>query len=77
MIVLEDNIEFEFLINTPIVGQSVASLPRQVDDGVGTEDNNNTDAQEQNNNDESETGVNDQSNVDDDETITDVESLFN
>ena len=76
MIVLEDNIEFEFLINTPIVGQSVASLPRQVDDSAEIEDNN-MDSQEQNNNDESETGVNDQSNVDDDETITDVESLFN
>ena len=27
MIVLEDNIEYEFLINTPIVGQAIASLP--------------------------------------------------
>ncbi|MEL0310273.1 MAG: hypothetical protein VXA18_05745, partial [Gammaproteobacteria bacterium] len=27
MIVLEDNLEFEFFINTPIVGQAIASLP--------------------------------------------------
>ena len=28
MIVLEDNIEFEFLINTPIAGITIASLPQ-------------------------------------------------
>ena len=77
MIVLEDNIEFEFLINTPIVGQSIASLPNQVDESIGTEDNTNTNSQDQNNNGETETNANDQSNADDDETITDVESLFN
>ena len=77
MIVLEDSIEFEFLINTPIIGQSVASLPSQADDGIGSQENTNSGSDEQNNNAESETNTNDQSNADDDETITDVESLFN
>ena len=73
MIVLEDNLEFEFFINTPIVGQAIASLPEAateiinpdgtVVDGGGTGDVNNTGGDQAQN-----TGGG---------TVTDVEDLFN
>ncbi|MEL0244040.1 MAG: LysM peptidoglycan-binding domain-containing protein [Gammaproteobacteria bacterium] len=73
MIVLEDNLEFEFFINTPIVGQAIASLPEAateiinpdgtVVDGGGTGDVNNAGGDQAQN-----TGGG---------TVTDVEDLFN
>ena len=79
MIVLEDNIEYEFLINTPVVGQAIASLPSNDIDSVNTDINdpgvendpgNGTENTDANNN-------NDQSANNDDGTITNVEDLFN
>ena len=74
MIVLEDNLEFEFLINTPIVGQAVASLPNTttdiintdgtVVDGTGTAEDANTSGDIS-------------QNISNGETVTDVEDLFN
>ena len=73
MIVLEDNLEFEFFINTPIVGQAIASLPEAateiinpdgtVVDGGGTGDINDVGGDQTQN-----TGSG---------TVTDVEDLFN
>ena len=40
MIVLQNNIEFQFFINAPIVGQSIASLPQQIEDSFINEENN-------------------------------------
>ena len=45
MIVLEDNIEYEFLINTPIVGMAIASLPQSNTDDLINDDVNNDDIQ--------------------------------
>ena len=73
MIVLEDNIEYEFLINTPIVGMAIASLPQSVSDDLVDSDIN-----DQENNeivDELQTDNND--NNDDGDTVTNVEDLFN
>ena len=67
MIVLEDNIEFEFFINTPIVGQAIASLPQQINNETNTQVN---EILEQSNNEEN------QSNNNDEEVVTNVESLF-
>ena len=71
MIVLEDNIEFEFLINTPIVGQAIASLPTneiQTNDIIQTNDTQT--------NDDATVNTNEQASTDG-ETITNVEDLFN
>ena len=68
MIVLEDNIEFEFLINTPIVGQAIASLPQS---------NNDTDISDNIDNSEDDSLIETQSENDDNETVTNVEDLFN
>ena len=72
MIVLEDNLEFEFFINTPIVGQAIASLPEAATEiinpdgtvvGGGTGDINDVGGEQTQN-----TGGG---------TVTDVEDLFN
>ena len=68
MIVLEDNIEFEFFINTPIVGQAIASLPQQTNNEINAQDN---EQLEQSNIDEN------QLNNADEEVVTNVEDLFN
>ncbi len=71
MIVLEDNIEFEFLINTPIVGQAIASLPTneiETNDIIQTNDTQI--------NDDATVNTNEQASTDG-ETITNVEDLFN
>ena len=72
MIVLEDNIEFEFLINTPIVGQAIASLPQTgteelINDQINLDDTTTDETQSDENN----------NNTDADETVTNVEDLFN
>ena len=71
MIVLEENIEYEFLINTPIVGQAVASLPGEVQQTAINDINNN-----QNPSETTET-LADAENSESSETITNVEDLFN
>ena len=72
MIVLEDNIEYEFLINTPIVGMAIASLPQSnTDDLINDDVNNNDDT-----NVENQTDNNDNNN-NESETVTNVEDLFN
>ena len=72
MLVLEENIEYEFLINTPIVGQAIASLPKtgntDLSDATGTAQDDISD--------ETST-VTDGQNNDNGETITNVEELFN
>ena len=71
MIVLEDNIEYEFLINTPIVGLAIASLPQ-----TATEELVNTDI----NSEEVDSGtesVDEENNDEGTETVTNVEDLFN
>ena len=70
MIVLEDNIEYEFLINTPIVGMAIASLPQSNTDDLINSDVNNDDT-----NLENQTDNNDNDN--ESETVTNVEDLFN
>ena len=73
MIVLEDNIEYEFLINTPIVGMAIASLPQSnTDDLINDDVNNNDDT-----NIENQTDNNDNNNDNEGETVTNVEDLFN
>ena len=73
MIVLEDNIEYEFLINTPIVGMAIASLPQSnTDDLINDDVNNNDDT-----NLENQTENNDNNNDNESETVTNVEDLFN
>ena len=73
MIVLEDNIEYEFLINTPIVGQAIASLPQTTTEAIGEgimetiDEAIGNDQPKENNNDENTNA----------ETITNVEDLFN
>ena len=67
MVVLEQNIEFEFFINTPITRQVMVQLPQTVNDNINTDniDINNQDPLDENNN---EDGT---------ETVTNVEELFN
>ena len=73
MIVLEDNIEYEFLINTPIVGLTIASLPQ-----TNTDDLINNDINVDNTNVDNQTENNENNNNDNDsETVTNVEDLFN
>ncbi|MDC0944527.1 LysM peptidoglycan-binding domain-containing protein [Candidatus Pelagibacter sp.] len=73
MIVLEDNIEYEFLINTPIVGLTIASLPQ-----TNTDDLINNDINVDNTNVDNQTENNESNNNDNDsETVTNVEDLFN
>ena len=67
MIVLEDNIEYEFLINTPIVGMAIASLPQSNTDDLINDDTNI----------ENQTDNNDNNNDNESETVTNVEDLFN
>ena len=67
MIVLEDNIEFEFFINTPIVGQAIASLPQQINNDTNTQVD---EILEQSNSEEN------QSNNNGEDVVTNVESLF-
>ena len=54
MIVLEDNIEYEFLINTPIVGMAIASLPQSNTDDLINDDVNNDDTNIENQTDNNE-----------------------
>ena len=72
MLVLEENIEYEFLINTPIVGQAIASLPQSenvdLSDVTGTAQGDISDET---------SSVTDGQNNGDGETITNVEDLFN
>ena len=72
MLVLEENIEYEFLINTPIVGQAIASLPQSgntdLSDATGTAQSDISDET---------SSVTDGQNNADGETITNVEDLFN
>ncbi|WP_440930578.1 LysM peptidoglycan-binding domain-containing protein [Candidatus Pelagibacter sp.] len=72
MLVLEENIEYEFLINTPIVGQAIASLPQtgntDLSDATGTAQDDISDET---------SSVTDGQNNDNGETITNVEELFN
>ena len=72
MIVLEDNIEYEFLINTPIVGMAIASLPQSNTNELINDDVNNDDI-----NIENQTDNNDNNNDNEGETVTNVEDLFN
>ena len=77
MIVLEENLEYEFLINTPIVGQAIASMSgigsttdevtNIIDNVIGSDDETNN----QNNNSTT------QNNNENTGTITNVEDLFN
>ena len=70
MIVLEDNIEYEFLINTPIVGMAIASLPQSNTDELINDEVNNDDINNENQTDNNE-------NDNESETVTNVEDLFN
>ena len=72
MIVLEDNIEYEFLINTPIVGLAIASLPQ-----TATEELVNNDINDEEVDSGIETDDNENNNDDGTETVTNVEDLFN
>ena len=67
MIVLEQNIEFEFFINTPITRQVMVQLPQTVNENINIEniDTNSEDPMDENN-------TNDGT-----ETVTNVEELFN
>ena len=67
MVVLEQNIEFEFFINTPITRQVMVQLPQNVNESINTDnvDINNEDPSDNNN-------TNDGT-----ETVTNVEELFN
>lgn len=67
MIVLEQNIEFEFFINTPITRQVMVQLPQTVNETINTE---NIDINTEDNIDENNTN-------DGTETVTNVEELFN
>ena len=74
MIVLEDNIEYEFLINTPIVGLTIASLPQtNTDDMINNDINNVDDTNVDNQTENNENNNNDNGS----ETVTNVEDLFN
>ena len=71
LIVLEDNIEYQFYINTPIVGQAIASLPT-IDNEIIDVDTNEIGTSETD-----ESSNDDQSNNNDSGTITNPEDLFN
>jgi len=73
MIVLEDNIEYEFLINTPIVGIAIASLPQSNNEDLINDDVNNDDTNIENQTENNENNNNDNES----ETVTNVEDLFN
>ena len=73
MIVLEDNIEYEFLINTPIVGMAIASLPQSNNEDLINDDVNNDDTNIENQTENNENNNNDNES----ETVTNVEDLFN
>jgi hypothetical protein len=73
MIVLEDNIEYEFLINTPIVGLTIASLPQTNTDDLINNDVNVNDTNIDNQTENNENNNNDNGS----ETVTNVEDLFN
>lgn len=73
MIVLEDNIEYEFLINTPIVGMAIASLPQSNNEDLINDDVNNDDTNIDNQSENNENNNNDNES----ETVTNVEDLFN
>ena len=67
MVVLEQNIEFEFFINTPITRQVMVQLPQTVNENISTD---NTDINSEDPMDENNTN-------DGTETVTNVEELFN
>ena len=73
MIVLEDNIEYEFLINTPIVGMAIASLPQSNNEDLINDDVSNDDTNLENQTENNENNNNDNES----ETVTNVEDLFN
>ena len=73
MIVLEDNIEYEFLINTPIVGMAIASLPQSNNEDLINNDVSNDDTNIENQTENNENNDNDNES----ETVTNVEDLFN
>ena len=75
IIVLEDNIEYEFLINTPIAGITIASLPQSTTENTinNNIDNVNNENQTENNN---TTNNNNNDNVEN-EIETDIGDLFN
>ncbi|WP_440643606.1 LysM peptidoglycan-binding domain-containing protein [Candidatus Pelagibacter sp. HIMB123] len=73
MIVLEDNIEYEFLINTPIVGMAIASLPQSNNEDLINNDVSNDDTNIENQTENNENDNNDNES----ETVTNVEDLFN
>ena len=75
MIVLEDNIEYEFLINTPIVGIAIASLPQSNNEDLINDDVNNDDTNIENQTENNENNNNNNDN--ESETVTNVEDLFN
>ena len=75
MIVLEDNIEYEFLINTPIVGMAIASLPQSNNEDLINDDVNNDDTNIENQTENNENNNNNNDN--ESETVTNVEDLFN
>ena len=68
MVVLEQNIEFEFFINTPITRQAMVQLPQTTTESLSTD--NVVDNTEISNEDNNE-------NNDGSETVTNVEELFN
>ena len=72
MMVLEANIEYEFLIKTPIVGLAIASLPQ-----TATEELVNNDINDEEVDSGIETDDNENNNDDGTETVTNVEDLFN
>ena len=77
MIVLEENLEYEFLINTPIVGQAIASMSgigSTTDEVTNIIDNVIGSDGETNNQDNNSTTQNNNENTG---TITNVEDLFN
>ena len=75
MIVLEDNIEFEFFINTPIVGQAIAKLDNS--DGNVLTDIMTTGSGIDNNDSSNTENSSNEAEVNDDLTETDVGALFN
>ena len=73
MLVLEDNIEFEFFINTPIVGQAVAKLDSS-DGGIVSDIMSTGSAID----DDTSNSTNSSDDIEDDDLIdTDVDGLFN
>ena len=73
MLVLEDNIEFEFFINTPIVGQAVAKLDSS-DGGIVSDIMSTGSAID----DDTSNSTNSSDDIEDDDLMdTDVDGLFN